>query len=80
MCPCNWASYYLCGHHRRLIVDDMLRLREAEADGRGYDDEIRALRGRLAGLGWRRALVEGDLDYRGEEYARTARPVSGAVA
>lgn len=71
MCPCDWVSYHLCGSHRSQIVDDLLRLRKAEAEGRGYDADIRALRGRLLNLGWRRELVERDLDYGGEEYART---------
>ena len=77
MCPCEPWRHYLCGSCRSWIVNDLLRLRVAESDGRGYDDDIRALRGRLAELGWRREAVERDLDYGGPEYARTG---AGATA
>lgn len=80
MCPCDPSVHYLCGYHRGLIVDDLIVLREAEADGRGYDDVIRALRGKLGTLGWEREMVERDLDCGGEEYARDPRRADGAAA
>jgi hypothetical protein len=80
MCPCDPSIHYLCGYHRGLIVDDLLTLRQADADGRSYDDDIRLLRGRLATLGWEREAVERDLDYGGEAYAREPRRTDGAAA
>lgn len=71
MCPCEPWRHYVCGICRRRIANDLIRLRRAEVDGRGYDAEIRALRGRLTIFDWRRELVERDLDFGGPEYART---------
>lgn len=80
MCPCDPSVHYLCRYCRNRLVNDILRLRRAEADGRGYDDDIRALRGRLLVEGWRREAVERDLDHGGEGYAREPRRADGAAA
>lgn len=79
MCPCDGLAHNLCGYHRRQILDDILWLRRAEAAGRDMDLDIRALRGRLAQLGWKREAVERDLDYGGEEYACTPRPAPASA-
>lgn len=79
MCGCDIPIGSICNYHRTIILDLLLRIRQAEA----YDrrQQARILRDQLKEYGRLRvAMVEQDLDEGGEEYARTStRRAAGSV-